>query len=70
MVSSYHWSHDAGSERMTTSVLTFAVMLDAMLADSRAAEEEEYGSDVAVKDFDCAIGECFGLKKQYGYIAD
>ncbi len=63
LVSSYHLSHDAGSERMTTSVLTFAMMLDAMLSDSRAAEEEEYGSDVTVKGFDRAIGEWFGPKK-------
>ncbi len=48
---------------MTTSVLTFAMMLDAMLADSRAAEDEEYGSDVAVKGFDRTIGEWFGPKK-------
>ncbi len=48
---------------MTTSVLTFAMMLDAMLADSRAAEVEEYGSDVVVKGLDRAIGECFGPKK-------
>ena len=45
-------------------------MLDAMLADSRAAEDEEYGSDVAVEGFDHAIGECFGPRKKYRYIAD
>ncbi len=70
LVSSYYWSYDAGSERMTTSVFTFAIVLDAMLADSRAAEDEEYGSDMAVKDLDHAIGECFGPKKKYRYIAD
>ncbi len=63
LVSSYHSSHDAGSERMTTSVLTFAMMLGAMLADLRAEEDEEYGSDVAVKGFDRTIGEWFGPKK-------
>ncbi len=41
-----------------------------MLANSRAIENEEYGSDVEVKDVDCAIEECFGPKKEYGYIAD
>ncbi len=70
LVSLYYWSHDAVSERMTTSVLTFAIMLDAMLADSRAEEDEEYRFDMAVKSFDRAIGECFGPKKEYGYIAD
>ncbi len=55
---------------MTTSVFTFAIMLDAMLADSRAVENEEYGSDVAVKGLDSAIGEYFGLKKKYRYISD
>ncbi len=63
LVSSYHWSQDACSEWMTTSVLTFAMMLDAILADSRAAENEGYRSDVAVKGLDCAIGECFGPRK-------
>ncbi len=28
---------------MTMSVLIFAMLLDAMLADSRVAEDEEYG---------------------------
>ncbi len=51
---------------MTTSVLTFAMVLDAMLADSRAIEHKEYGSDVVVKGLNRAIGECFGLKKEYG----
>lgn len=41
-----------------------------MLADSRAAEDKEYGSDVEVKGLDRAIGECFGPKEEYGYIAD
>ncbi len=45
-------------------------MLDAMIADSRAVEDEEYGSDVAVKGLDRAIGECFSPRKKYGYIAD
>ncbi len=45
-------------------------MLDAMLADSRAVEDEEYGSDVAVKGLDRAIGECFDPRKKYRYIAD
>ena len=44
---------------MTTSVLTFDMVLDAMLVDSRAAEDEEYRFDVAVKSLDPAIGECF-----------
>ncbi len=70
LVSSYHWSHDAGSERMTTFVFTFIIMLDAMLADSRAVEDGEYGSDVAVKGLDRAIGECFGPRKKYRYIGD
>ncbi len=55
---------------MTSSVLTFAMVLDVILADSRAEENKEYGSDVEVKGFDRAIGECFGPKKEYGYIAD
>ena len=55
---------------MTTSVFTFAIMLDAMLADSRAEEDKEYGSDVAVKGLDRAIGEYFGPRKKYRYIAD
>ena len=70
LVSSYHWSHDAGSERVTTSVFTFAIVLDAILADLRAEEDEEYGSDVAVKGLDRAIRECFGLKKKYRYFSD
>ncbi len=70
LVSSYYWSHDAGLERMTTSVFTFANMLDAILADSTAAEDEEYGSDVAVKSLDRVIGKCFGPRKEYRYIAD
>ncbi len=49
LVSPCHWSHDADSEKMTTSVLTFAMVLDAMLAYSRVVEDEEYRSDVAVK---------------------
>ncbi len=39
------------------SVFTFAIVVDSMLADSRAAEDEEYGSDVAVKSLNRAIGE-------------
>ncbi len=45
-------------------------MLDAILADSREVEYEEYGSDVAVKGLDRAIGECFGPRMKYRYIAD
>ncbi len=45
-------------------------MLDAMLADSRAVEDEEYESDVVVKGLDCAMREYFGPKKKYEYIAD
>ncbi len=41
-----------------------------MLAETRAGENEEYGSDLAVKSFDRAIGECIDPKKEYGYIAD
>ncbi len=52
------------------SVFTFAIVLDAILADSRAAGDEEYGSDVAVKGLDRSIGECFGSKKKYRYITD
>ncbi len=70
LISSYDWSHDSASEKMTMSVLTFAITLDAILADSRAAEDEEYRSDSAVKGLDCAIGECFGPKNKYRYIAD
>ncbi len=55
---------------MTISVFTFAIMLDAMLADSRAAADEEYGSDVAMKGLDRAIGECFGPRMKHRYIAD
>ncbi len=55
---------------MTTSVFTFAIMLDARLADLRAAEDEEYGSDMAVKSLGRAIGECFGPRMNYRYIAD
>ena len=55
---------------MTTSVFTFAIVLDAMLADLRIEEDEEYGSDMAVKDLDRAIREWFGPKKKYRYIAD
>ncbi len=55
---------------MTTSVFTFAIVLDAMLTDSRAEVNEEYGSDVAAKGLDRAIKECFGPKKKYRYIAD
>ncbi len=40
LISSYHWPHDTGSEGMTTSVLTFVMMLDAILADSREVEDE------------------------------
>ncbi len=70
LISSYHWSHYAGSERMKSSVFTFAIGLDAILADLRAEEDEKYRSDVAVKGLDRAIGECFGLKKKYRYISD
>ncbi len=55
---------------MTMSVFTFAIVLDTILADLRAEEDEEYGSDVAVKGLDRAIREFFGLKKKYRYIAD
>ncbi len=55
---------------MITSVFTFAIMLDAMLADSRAEEDEEYEFDVAVKGLDPAIGECFGPRMKYRYIAN
>ena len=55
---------------MTTSVFTFTIVLDAILVDSRAAEDEGYGSDVVVKDLDRTIGECFGPNKKCGYIAD
>ncbi len=55
---------------MTTSVFTFAIILDPMLADSRTGEDQEYGSDMAVKGPDRAIGEWFGPKKKYRYIAD
>ncbi len=55
---------------MTTSVFTFAIVLDAMLADLGTEEDWEYGSDMAVKGLDRAIGECFGPKKKYRYIAD
>ncbi len=55
---------------MTTSVFTFTMMLDAILADLRAVEDEEYGFDLAMKGLDYAIKECFGPRKTYGYIAD
>ena len=45
-------------------------MFNAMLANSRAAEDEGYRSDVAVKGLDCAIGECFGPRNRYRYTAD
>ncbi len=40
---------------MTTFVFTCVIMLDAMLADSRAAEDGDYGSDLSVKGLDRAI---------------
>lgn len=43
LISLYHWSHDGGLERMTTFVLTFAIVLYAMLADLKAAEERGIG---------------------------
>ena len=46
------------------------MVFDAMLANSRAVEDWEYGSDTAVKGLDYAIGEYFGPKKEYRYIAD
>ncbi len=55
---------------MTTPVFIFAIVLDPMVADLRAEEDEEYGSDLAVKGLDRAIGKCFGPKKKYRYIAD
>ncbi len=50
---------------MTTSVLTFAMVLDAILANLRAEEDEEDGSDVAVKGHDRAIGE-FLVRRKVG----
>ncbi len=41
LLSSHYWSPDAGSERMKTSVLTFAIVFDAMVADSKTVEDEE-----------------------------
>ncbi len=48
---------------MTKCVLTFAMVVDAILADSNAAEDEEYGSDMAVKDLNRAIGKCLVQRK-------
>ncbi len=70
LVFSYYWSHDAGLEKMTTSVFTFAIVLDAMLADSRAEKDGEYWSDLVMKGLARVIRECFGLKKKYRYISD
>lgn len=55
---------------MTMSILTFAMVLDTILTDSRVIEDEKYKFDVIIKSLDCTIGECFGSKKEYRCIAD
>ena len=37
LVSSYHWSHELGSERIMTSLLAFTAVLYAMLASARSS---------------------------------
>ena len=55
---------------MITYVLTFAIVLDAILADLKIVEDEKFESDMAVKELDCAKRECFYLPKEYKYIAN
>lgn len=55
---------------MTMSILTFAIMLNAILADLKAAENKKYRFDVAVKSLDYAIRKYFISKKKYRYITN
>ena len=52
------------------SVLTFSMVVDATLTNLKIVEDEEFGLNMAVKELDCAIGECFCLQEEYGYIAN
>lgn len=46
---------------MIIFVLTFAIMLDIILADLKATKDKKYGFGVEVKSFDFGIREYFGL---------
>lgn len=41
----YYWSHNAGWEKIITSALTFAIMLDIILVDLKKAEDKKYKSN-------------------------
>lgn len=46
---------------MTTSVLTFAIIFNIILANLRVEKDAKYGANIVVKNLNCAIGEYFGL---------
>lgn len=50
---------------MTISVLTFAIILDIILANLKVIEDKQYKFNMVIKSHNCILRKCFYLYKKY-----